>query len=284
MAVGVDVNALGEDTNGDFKPETEVIPKGFNLCRLVSYIEMGHHRPVFGGKVQKYDQGKRIGETKDVEMMIQLVFEFTNAKYTGSFPLCTKTSSPFGDKGDLMSKLSISKGVEEGWCSRSIALKQNYVKTLIAMQDATKSSHQSLDKFVGEVFGCTITHALGKKADDKGNIPTYANMKTTSLVAAEARHPVTGKVEVYDLPEIKGAYCPVFDWESPTIEAWSGIPKFTKQYILKAEDYPGSQLEILLAGLTEGVDPAGIESDTQDNSAPAKTADPDPTPDDDIPF
>lgn len=283
MAVAVNMDEMGQGTgDGEFEKETMVIPAGsFELCRLVSYIEMGHHIPCFKGKKQVYEQGKRAGQVKDAEMMIHLVFEYTNAEYTGSFPLTIKTSVPFGDGGDLMNKLSISRGLEEGWLSRTNAMKSNYVKTLMAMQDATGSTHPEMASFVGQVFASTVTHSLGKKAKENGDIPVYANMKTVSLVAPSFKDP-TGKVTEFDLPEPIGEYCPVFEWDNPTIESWALVPEYLKKYIQKAEDYPGSPLEMLIAGYSEedaGSTPAEPDDSTTDTSAPA-----DHIPDDDIPF
>ena len=84
MAVEVDIDGLGEG-GGDYEKETCVIPEGFQIARLVSYIEMGHHLPVFNGVVQKYEPpSKKAGEVKDPEMMLHLVFEFTGCEYTGN--------------------------------------------------------------------------------------------------------------------------------------------------------------------------------------------------------
>lgn len=268
MTVGVDVAGLEE---GGYAKEECVIPVGFNVCRLVSYIEMGHHVPVFMGKKQVYDQGKRIGEVKDPEMMLHLVFEFTNAERTGEYPLTCMTSSPFGTSGDLMNKLSMSKGLEERWVSKSIAMKQNYVKTLLAMHDATGTTHESLADYVGTVFGVNITHSVGKKADDDGNVPTYANMKPAGLVAPSFQHPITKEVTVLDLPEVQGEYCPEFSWYNPTMESWALVPKRIKDFILSADDYTGSELDIMLCGMQE--EPAEKEADTNstDTAAPVDT-------------
>lgn len=279
MAVEVDVDSLG-DGGGSYAKETCIIPDGFQLCRLVSYIEMGHHVPVFNGKKQLYDHpSSRAGEVKDPEMMLHLVFEFTNAEYTGDFPLTLKTSTPFGTNGDLMNKLSISKGLEEGWCSKQVAMKQNYVKTLLAMQAATNTKHPSIASYVGTVFGVTVTHTIGKKADEDGNIPTYANMKTTSLVAPSFKNPITKEVIKLDLGDPIGTYCDIFDWNYPTIDSWEKVPKYLKEYIQKAEDYEGSPLHILLTGMQESPEDVDGGNTPNDYEAPA-SAD---LPNDDIP-
>lgn len=249
MAINVDMDNMGE--GGTREKETCVIPKGFQLCRLVSYVELGHHYPYFKGKHQVYDAGKNVGKPKDQEAMIQLVFEFTNATYTAGYPLCIKFSSPLRDTGDLINKLSVPRGVEEGWASRANQMKSNFVQALKAMQDSYNSKEGCMGDFVGRVFGCTVTHSLGSKADNDGNIPVYANMKLTSLVAPEFKHPVTGEVEKMDLPEQIGEYCSVFSWEEPTIEGWGKLPKYMQDYIMKANDYPGSVLDLMLQGYSE---------------------------------
>jgi len=277
MAVEVDIDGLGDGGEG-YEKETCIIPEGFQIARLVSYIEMGHHLPVFNGVVQKYEPpSKKAGEIKDPEMMLHLVFEFTGCEYTGNYPLCLKTSNPFGTRGDLMNKLSISKGLEEGWCSKSIAMKQNYVKTLLAMQAATKTKHPSIAAYVGTVFGITIKHSLGKKADEDGNIPTYANMKVNGIVAPVFKNPLTKEVTKLDLPDAIGTYCKCFDWNNPDMESWGLVPKYIKDFIKTAIDYSGSPLECMLLGMTEG--PAEADDSDMDTDAPA-----DPVPDDDIPF
>jgi hypothetical protein len=251
---------------------------------------MGHHIPMYQGKKQVNETGKRKGEIRDPEMMIHLIFEFTNAKFAGDYPLTVKTSVPFGKNGDLLNKLSIGKGLEEGWLARKHALKANYVKTLMAMQDATGASSGAVADYVGKVFGCTVVHNLGKKAADNGDIPMYANMKCTSIVAPEFKNPIDGKTTKMDLPEQIGEYCPVFDWESPTIEAWSNVPKYLKPFIQKAIDYPGSELEMLIAGYEAAVAEDNKDAEgAADTDAPAQLDPKNDTerftpPDDDIPF
>ena len=280
--IKVNPDELGQDS--EYSVETEVIPPKFQVCRLVSYIELGHHYTTYQGKQKVYDKGKHEGKPID-EMMIHLVFEFSNAAYTGDFPLCIKTSSPF--KGDgLLNKLSVSKGIEEGWLSRKFAMKSNYMKALIAMQDATGTEYQSLAQFVGTVFGCTIKHVPGKERDD-GTTPVYANMALDSIVAPEFTHPISGDTEQIPLAEQIGEYCECFDWDNPNIEAWAEVPEYLKKYIMKAVDYKGSALEALLNGYKEpesDESPAEAEG-TTDDEAPATTETNEQEPiEDDIPF
>ena len=96
MALNFDEKKYKEDGDFEGSKETKVIPAGFNLCRLTSYIELGHHNPIFKGKRATFDQGKRAGEEKPAEMLIMLTFEFPLAERTGDFPLTIKTSIPFG--------------------------------------------------------------------------------------------------------------------------------------------------------------------------------------------
>ena len=280
MAISVDVNNLGENTT--VEKETKVIPKGFKGCRLASYIELGHHKPIFKGVPAKHEAGKNIGKEKDPEMMIHLVFEFPGVERTGTYPLCIKTSVPITPAGDLMNKLSVSRGIEEGWLSRSNALKSKFVKTLMAMQDAHKCTYGSLAEFVGMAFGCTVTHATGK-AGANGDVPVYANMKLESLVHPSFEHPMTGAVESIDVPEIEGEYCPVFNWDSPDLESWKLIPGYLKKYMKSAVDFSGSPLEALIAGFEDDGDTDAPDDYGTDHEPPAY-ADDGPEIGDDVPF
>lgn len=281
MAISVDVKNLGENTT--IEKETKVIPKGFKGCRLASYIELGHHNPIFNGVRAKHEAGKNIGKDKDPEMMIHLVFEFPGVERTGTYPLCIKTSVPITPAGDLMNKLSVSRGIEEGWLSRSNALKAKFVKTLIAMQDAHKCEYSNLSEFVGMPFGCTVTHGFGK-AGANGDIPVYANMKLESLVHPSFEHPMTGAIESINVPEIEGEYCPVFNWDAPDIEAWKLIPGYLKKYMKNAVDYPGSPLEALLAGFVDDSDTPPDSDSGTDSQPPASADEGPPVFEDDVPF
>ena len=283
MAIGIDLDALGEG-GGGWTKETEVIPEGSNVCRLVSYVEMGHHTPVFGGKRAVYDSGKNAGKNKPDEMLIHLTFEFPSAHYTGDFPLTIRTSAPYGNNGDVMNKLHIPLSLEEGWASKSIAMKMKFVKALLAMQAATKTKHPSMDLFVGEAFCCTIKHSLGKKADDSGNIPVYANMSLESLTAPRFKHPMTGKTEELEVPDTIGEYCEKFIWSDPTIEAWGALPKYIKDFIMRATDYPGSELEMLLADYSEPEAEGTPDYGPAEEAPKKKTGSAPEVYEDDIPF
>lgn len=274
MAVNVNPENLG-DGNSDYKKEEKVIPKGFNVCRLVSYIEMGHHNPIFQGKHKVYsDKAKKAGQPMPPEMILHCIFEFPAAEYTGDFPLTVKTSVPWKG-GEFINKLNVPVGIEEGWSARKDYNKSWYGKLVLALRDATGIDSWFIGDFVGKPLGCTIDHNLGKKADDEGNIPVYANMKLDSIVPAEMKHPMTQKVEVLDVPETIGTYCEVFDWDAPTMETWALVPKYIKKAIKSAEDFPGSALDMMLAEYTEDNSQAANGEDHK--------ADPDPNVEDDIP-
>jgi hypothetical protein len=211
-------------------------------------------------------------------MIIHLVFEFPLAEYTGDFPLTIKTSVPYGGKGDFMNKLAVVKSLEEGWVDKKTALKMNFVKGLNAMRDAAGCQCEMID-MVGKGFGCTVIHKLGKKADDEGNIPVFANMALTSLVAPEAKDPMSGKITKYEVPEAIGTYCPGFDWNNPTIESWALVPKYLKKVAQSAIDYSGSPLELMLLNYTEetagdtGTDAKAEAAPKEDTGKPAQADD-----------
>jgi len=211
---------------------------------LVSYVELGHHYPIYQGKRQVYDQGKNAGKEKAEDMVIHMTFEFSTYEYTGSNPLTISYSTPFG-AGEFINKLAMGKSLEEGWCSRKMALKTNYVKMLMAMQKALGTGQQ-FHEMVGEVFGCTVQHKLGKKAREDGTIPVYTNVQNFSFVKPEFKNPADGKITVVPCPDKIADYCSVFDWANPTIEGWALLPKRLQKACQGAMDYNGSPLHMML--------------------------------------
>lgn len=253
MAISVDTDALPEKGEAKTK-ETMVIPEGPNVARLVSYVEMGFHKPVFQGKPIVITEGKRAGDLKDEEFVIRLGFEFPAAEHSGDYPLSLWTSIPYGN-GEFINKLSISKSLIAGTLSKQFAARAKYVKYLEAFKSATGTNHQSLDKFIDEPLMINITHRKGK-ADKDGIVPVYANMAPEGINKPSMKHPMTGKIEVFDVPPATGTYCKVFDWEAPTVEAWKAIPKFVQDVMQKATNFHGSTLEAMLMDLPpeEGTD------------------------------
>jgi len=259
MAVKVDVDALPEEGAGKSN-ETMVIPEGPNVARLVSYVEMGFHTPIFQGKPIKITEGKRAGEQKDDEFIIRLGFEFPAAEHTGDYPLTLWTSIPYG-KGEFVNKLSLSRSLMEGTLSKQFAARAKYVKYLEAFKAATGTNHQSLDAFLDEPLIINVTHRKGKPGKD-GTVPIYANMTPDGINKPEMKHPMTGKVEVFEVPPATGTYCKVFDWEAPTVEAWKAIPKFIQDVMKKATNFNGSALEAMLMDLPDDEKTDDKESDT----------------------
>ena len=248
----IDKEKLMAGGDSDFKKEEKVIPKGQQICRLVSYVELGHHYPMFNGKRAVHETGKKTGQPKDEEMHIHLVFEFPHAEYTGDFPLSIKFSSPFqqGETYGLINRLAVSRALETGNLSWKFAIKSNFMKGLLAMQEATGEEYWDMAEFVGTPFLCTVKHNYGKKADEDGNIPVYPKMDLAGLMPTKVKHPVTGKYEEYPCAEQIGDYCPVFKWDEPTEEAVKALPKYLLDYMKTAVDYEGSMLEHIVAGIT----------------------------------
>jgi hypothetical protein len=275
MAAGVDLDNLGEG-GGNYEPELNHIDEGFNVCRLVSYIELGHHAPIFQGKPQLYMAGKNVGKPRTDELVIHMVFEFPTYEYTGDYPLTIKFSIPFGED-EFLSKLSMTKALEEGWVDKKTALKMNYVKGLLAMQDATKSKKQ-FHEMIGDVFGCTVTNRLGGKQREDGSIPVFSNTSLASMVPASFKNPVTGVVTEVECPPQIGEYCETFFWDTPTIQSWAKVPKFLQKACLKAKDYKGSALDMLITEFSnnqpaaEGGDHKEPKPPAESKKAPAKPA------------
>lgn len=281
MAVKVNKDELENEGGGDFEKETKYIEEGTHAARLVYYAELGKHFPVFKGKRAAYDSGKKTGQLKPAELIIHLVFEFPTVPYDFN-PLTIKTSIPFGDNGEFINKLPVSDALASGKISLSFANRSKYMKYLNAMNKAAGTNHQGLHEHVGNAFLIAVTNKVGNKADDEGNLPVYANMKPEGIQKTSFKHPVTGKTEDVDVPEPKGTYGPVFDWDDPTQEAWEGMPEFLRKCVKRAENYEGSEVQMLVEGLygDEGDGEAGTPP--QENTGiPAEAPLPD---DDDIPF
>lgn len=287
MAFKINREKMEQDNGGDYTPETKHIPAGLNQARLVSYVELGKHIPIFMGKHAVYGkESKKAGEPKPPEFMIQLVFEFPRCAYD-NFPLTIKTSVPFGNKGDFINKLSVSDALMSGNISMSYANRSKYMKYLNAMNDACGTSHDSLADFVGEAFLIAVTNKPGKKAREDGTLPVYANMKPDGINSTKYIDQMDQQEKVAQVPEVLGEYCSVFYWDEPTEEAWKEVPKYLKDCMKKASDFPGSPLEAMLAGMPEEESPESEE----DTTPPANTGRPvepetsqEPVPDDDIPF
>jgi len=252
MAIKVNKEELENYDGGDFTPETQHIEAGPQVpARLVSYIELGKHNPMFQGKHQEYDSGKAKGQQKPPELLIHMVFEFPMEPYDVN-PLCIKTSVPFGKAGEFLNKLSVSDALASGKISLSYANRSKYMKYLNSMNMALGTDYDGLDSFVGEAFLCGVTNKVGTKAREDGSLPVYANMKPDAIQSTEYRDPRTRKVEVMEVPEAIEEYCKVFDWDAPTKEAWDNIPEYLQKCIKTALNYEGSPTQLMLLDYPEG--------------------------------
>ena len=275
MAIKVNKDTLTDES--PYSQETLFIEEGTHPAVLVSYVELGKHYKLFNNaKVVYGKDSKKAGEVCPPALLISLCFEFPNAKYTGDFPLCIATSVP-KKAGGTLNTLAVSDALASGNLSRSFAMKTNFMKYLMAMQDATGKNYNSIDQFVGHGFLIKVTNKIGKP-DQNGNTRTYANMKPDGISSLSFKHPVTGVVEEVPCPDVIGNYCPVFDWDNPDIEAYKLLPSYMQAFIQKAENFPGSEIEALIKGrpTEEGTEDYSVP---KDNDTPAE-----PINEDDIPF
>lgn len=269
MAVSVDVDKLPEKGQAA-NPETKYIKAGNCLARLVSYVELGKHFQVFGGKNAVYESGKLKGTEKPPVLHIALTFEFPAAPYTGDYPLTIRTSSQF-KPGEFMNSLTVPAGLAAGTMTKAGAMKTKYVKYLTALQQATGENYLSIMEFAQAQVGLliNITNRQGK-GDNKDKI--YANMKPEGIQKPEFVHPVSGEVEVFPVPEVIGEYCPVFDWDAPTADAWKALKPWDQKVIKDAVDFMGSPTEALLANNPE-LEAAADEA-VEDNKAESTPTEP----------
>jgi len=269
-----------EAEGGDYVPETQFIPAGSHPARLVHYAELGKHYPIFKGNRNTYESGKRKGQMKPAELLIHLVFEFPACPYDNN-PLTIETSIPYGKAGEFINKLPVHDDLST-W-SIGIANKTAYMKYLNAMTAATDCNYSGLDEFVGKGFLISVTNKEGK-ADKDGNIRVYANMKPEGITKTEFRHPLTQKVEVVEVPESKGTYGPIFDWDAPTEAAWNALGKQYRECIMRAVNFQGSAIQLLLADMPDQNDEAlPEEEEMPDNKPPVNKGDAAEPEDDDLP-
>jgi hypothetical protein len=268
MAFTINRDKMENDTGG-YEKEKIVLDQGIHAVRLVSYVEMGMHLPMFKGKRALYGaDSKKHGEPKPAELVINLVFEFPNAEHSSQFPQMYKTSIPMKN-GDFLNKLAVSEALMNGDLSMKYAMRSQFMKYLNAMNDAHSMNADGLHEFVGKDFLCTITHKIGDKQDAEGNLPIYVNMNPESLVSTKFKNPVTGKVEDVIVPPTVGTYCPSFFWDSPKVEAWKKIPAFIQNAMKKATDYPGSALEAMVTGMPVDVPKTNKNPEPFDDGVPA---------------
>ena len=261
MAISINKDELSD---GDFTPESHFVPAGNNPAVCVYYAELGKHQPIFKGKPAVYDTGKRIGQLKDPEMIVHVVFEFPLCDYD-NVPLTIRTSVPLKD-GSFINKLPVSDALASGNISLTMAMRSAYMKYLTAMNNAAGFEAHGIHEHVGSKFLVNVTNKTVTK-DDKS--VTYANMKPEGITKPEFRHPMTGKIEEVEVPDAIGTYGPVFAWDDPTEEAWKAMPDFLKKCCKKASNFEGSPLQVLLSGMPdENSDPISGD-ETPDNTPPA---------------
>jgi len=259
--IKVNKEAIENYDGGDYTLELQFIEAGPQVpARLVSYVELGKHAPMFQGKRQVYDSGKAAGKEKPPELLIHLVFEFPMEPYDVN-PLCIKTSVPFGTKGEFINKLSVSDALASGKISLSYANRSKYMKYLNAMNSALGTNYEGLDSFVGEAFLVGVTNKPGTKAREDGSLPVYANMKPDAIQSTIYKDPRTRKEETMEVPEVVGTYCPVFDWDNPQKDAWDLIPEYLQKCIKCAVNYTGSLTELMLVDYPEGNTEEGTTDD-----------------------
>ena len=267
MAIKVKKENLTDENTSQ---ETEHIPAGTHPAILVSYVEMGKHYKIFNGKRVVYDKtSKKAGQTRPPELHISLCFEFPSCKYTGNRPLTIATSIPMKN-GGILNPLTVSDALASGNLSKSFAMKTNFMKYLLAMQDATGKNYDSLADFVGQGFLVSVSNKEGKP-DSDGNVRVFANMKPDGIQSLSFKHPVTGVVEEVTCPKQIGEYCKVLDWDDPDLNEFKKLPEYMQDLIKNAEDYPGSALQGLLQGEpdTEGT----YDESEEDEETPADPAD-----------
>ncbi len=286
MAVNVSNEELAErDANmEEYIPETQYIPEGSNPAVLVGYNELGKHNPMFNGARKVYESGKRRGQLVDPEMIINLVFEFPTADFD-NVPLTIETSIPYGTQGSFINKLPVSDALAASppQMSLSFANKTAFNRYKNAMNTALGTNHGGLHMFLGEKFLIAVTNNPGKP-DKNGDVKMYANMKPEGITKPEFRHPVTKNVESIEVPDPKGTYGPMFDWDEPTVEAWNGLKKNLQKCIRKAINFEGSPIQALLADIPDQSDEAQSQGDKMpDNVPPKNTGQAAQASDDDIP-
>ena len=266
MGFKVNREAMENAGSGDYAKETMFIKAGVQQARLVSYVELGKHAPIFNGKPAIYGkESKKSGQPKPPELMLHLVFEFPRAEFTGDFPLTIKTSIPWNN--EFLNKLSITEAMESGNISMTYANRSKFMKYLNAMNDACGTNYDGLDDFVGEAFLVSVTNKPGKKADADGNLPMYANMSPDGINSTKYIDQMDQQEKEAKVPETLGEYCPVFSWDTPTEEAWGALPKYLQTCIKSAVNFPGSPVDAMLAGMPEETEPDTAPEDNKGKPA-----------------
>jgi hypothetical protein len=274
MAVSVNAETLPE--NGKSKnPETKIIKAGNRLARLVSYVELGVHYQMFKGQKAKYESGKNAGREKPPVLHIAMTFEFPNEEYTGDYPLCISTTRRM-DSGEFFDAVVVPQSLADGTLSKAYAMKTKFMKYLTALQQATGKPYPSIADFAAEQAGVMV-NVTNKTVGQGDDAKTFANMKPEGITAPQFVHPATGKVEEFEVPAAIGSYCPVFDWDAPTPEAWKALPPWHKTTIKAAVNFGGSPADLMLQAdptldaVTEGTEDHSDSTPAEPTKAQAPT-------------
>jgi len=250
MAFGIDTKKIEDNKGGDFEKETKFIEAGLNPARLVSYVELGWHDPMYQGKPKVYaDSHKKAGQPKPPEFMIQLVFEFPLADHNTDFPQTIKTSIPFKDGTEFLNGLPVTRALYDGTLSMKYANMSNYKKYLDAMNDSLGTTHASLSNFIGEAFLIAVTNKTTDKHHENGDAVVYSNMKPDGIQSTVFKNPMTRKEEVVEVPDQVGEYCRMFSWDAPTPESWNALPEYLQKCMLGAADFTSSPLAVMLSDM-----------------------------------
>ena len=247
--IGIDTTKIPEKTKG-LNAETKVIPAGPNLGVLVEVIEMGWHVPMFNGKPDVYSSGKRVGQVKDPEFIVMFTVEFPLAEHTGDFPLTWKSSIPYG-VGEFVNKVSVTQSILNNTLGRQLTERNKFVKWLNAFKKMIKNPNiLSISEAIhkGGIFN--VTHREGKPGDDGVKV-IHANIDPSGVQPPEQVDFVTREVRQITVPEPKGEYAGIFDWDNPDPVVWGKLSGIVQERIKSSLNFANSQVAAMLAKIPE---------------------------------
>ena len=231
-AVGVDPS---KPTSGDTKPVKKDLAEGKALIRLVQYYELG---------VQK--QPAYEGEPKKPAPMCKVAFEVVSKRHIEKF----------------------EKDGEEFEIARFVSLKDmmvsnsemsNYVKYFNIMNYEGK--HTKYYDMINELFYCTLVNKTSKSGKVYTNI---TNIQPPREDVLDDDGEPTGETKPVKTPAVYNTP-KVFLFDQPFKEDWDALyfekNNWLQETIIGAENYVGSPVEAMLAGLP------GREDSKEDNDA-----------------
>lgn len=216
----------------------KVWPEGWTLARLAEVIEVGNHATEFQGDV------------KDPAPQIILGFRMYDPDYCYT-----------NDKGEIT-----DPGVIRTF---ELTISQN--EKAKAFKLFSKLNWQKTAKNFCELLGVgyMIQIKQTKKKDASGKEVNRSNLDLESILP-----PLDPRTkQMYEIPELAEEHAKLFLWNNPSIEQWEsiagneGAESFSQKRIKEAVNFPGSAVEMLLAGANELFD-----------QAPAEEAEPTPEP------